>query len=170
MRDEQMVEERPRQKQRRNLYVRSLCNISAFSLYCYSSFGGFSERDKKAGIKKSSSCGAKTENPRGKTKIRKKVESSGRISKKKLNNLKVFKKAKKRIRKVEVEIAEMKGYTKCLKQWVMEETTIMEKVGRVKRMNGMLSLNDQIINDYIKRMLGVFEAEDHLVSSLNSNL
>ncbi|KAK8328744.1 hypothetical protein E1A91_A11G261700v1 [Gossypium mustelinum] len=162
--DEQMVEEQPRQKQRRLEY--------------YGSFGGFSERDEKAGIKKSSSFGAKTENPRGKTKIRKKVESSGRISKKKLNNLKVFKKAKKRIRKVEVEIAEMKGYTKCLKQWIMEETTIMEsailemeiEVGRVKRMNGMLSLNDQIINDYIKRMLGVFEAEDHLVSSLNSNL
>ncbi|MBA0803577.1 hypothetical protein Gohar_013771, partial [Gossypium harknessii] len=72
--------------------------------------------------------------------------------------------AKKRIRKVEVEIAERKGYTKCLKQWVMEETTIMEsailemeiEVGRVKRMNGMLSLNYQIINDYIKSMLGVF--------------
>ncbi|KAB2005428.1 hypothetical protein ES319_D11G268800v1 [Gossypium barbadense] len=88
--DEQMVEEQPRQKQR-------------------SSFGGFSERDEKAGIKKSSSCGAKTKNPRGKTTLRKKVESSGRISKEKLNNLKVFKKAKKRIRKVEVEIAERKG-------------------------------------------------------------
>ncbi|MBA0561263.1 hypothetical protein Golob_018108 [Gossypium lobatum] len=114
--DEQMVEEQPRQKQR-------------------SSFGGFWERDEKAGIKKSSSCGAKTSE-----------------------------KAKKRIRKVEVEIAGRKGYTKSLKQWVMEETTIMEsailemeiEVGRVKRMNGMHSLNNQIINDYIKSMLGVF--------------
>ncbi|XVF30881.1 hypothetical protein REPUB_Repub16aG0096300 [Reevesia pubescens] len=103
--------------------------------------------------------------------VKKKEQSSPRVLKKKLHNSRVLQKAKKSRRRLGFEIAEKRGYTMCLKQLVMEETTAMEsaiqemesKLDQMKRNKEILFAQNESIQQFITSMLAIIEAEDHLV-------
>ncbi|XWS42658.1 hypothetical protein CRYUN_Cryun16bG0032900 [Craigia yunnanensis] len=79
------------------------------------------------------------DDPEGEGMMKKKEESSPRaVLRKKLHKSRLLKKAKKTIKRLEVEIAEKRGYTKCLKELVMEEATVMEN--GIQKMEAKLDL------------------------------
>ncbi|XVE62620.1 hypothetical protein DITRI_Ditri06bG0132900 [Diplodiscus trichospermus] len=83
---------------------------------------------------------------------------------KRTHNSRLLKKGKKSLKRLEVQVAEERGYTKCLKQLVMEESAVMEsaiqekeaKLPLIKMKNEMAFAENECMEQFIASMLSFF--------------